>query len=280
MLPRKISICFVALMCCLLAVGVLLVTNKEHLQMEKREYEQDMKRLLSLSEMKDIKGLDSFADEMQAKWSRINKESYVDSILPVCQDLSSGRFNDERQHSLSRKYATLALKDPNDIPLETELKLVGHVMTDMVMPQAPKGQEWARKRREDVEVRFHAWKRLTEAIDPSWDPNDEPLGTVPLPLGVSGVTGMASKHIKDPKLRAEYEAAIEENRQKSKRFSEQYGLRKWLKKFPLKAEEYIVRAYCKPPFDLAELKQFLGTYIADEKTRDRILDAVTKNIDK
>ena len=280
MLPSKISICFVALMCCLLAVGVLLVTNKEHIQMEKREYEQDMKRLLSLSESKDIKGLESFADEMQAKWSRINKESYVDSILAVCQDLSSGRFNDKRQHSLARKYATLALKDPNEIPLETELKLVGHVMTDMVMPWAPKGQDWARKRREDVEVRFHAWKRLIEAIDPNWDPNDVPLVNISPPRAAGTRAGVAPETIKDPKLRAEYEAAIEKNRQKAERYSQQNRLHKWQRRFPQRAEEYIVQAYSKPPFNLEELKQYLQTYVVDKKTRERILDAVTKNIDK
>jgi hypothetical protein len=280
MLSSKISIFCVAFVCCLFAVGVLLVINKEYLRKEKREYEQDMKRLLSLSEMKDIEGLDRFADELQAKWNRINEESYADSILAVCGNLSSGRFNDERQYNLARKLAILALTDPNEIPLETQLKLVGHVMTDMITPSAPKGQEWARKRRKDLEVRLHAWKRLTKAIDPNWDPNDMPLATVPLPIGVSGITGMAPEHIKNPKLRAEYEAAIEQNRQKAKKYAEQYTLRKWLRRFPHTAEEYIVRAYSKAPFDLAELKQSLEMYITDEKTRDRILGAVTKNVNK
>jgi hypothetical protein len=91
---------------------------------------------------------------------------------------------------------------------------------------------------------------------------------------------MAPEHIDNPKLRAEYETAIQENRQKAQRYSEQNRLHKWLKRFPKTAEEYIVRAYCKPPFDAGELKEFLETYIADEETKVRILDAVTKNAEK
>jgi hypothetical protein len=55
-------------------------------------------------------------------------------------------------------------------------------------------------------------------------------------------------------------------------------LRDWLKRFPKRAEQYIIRAYSKPPFDVEELKQYLDNYIADTKTKARILDAVTKNM--
>jgi len=153
-------------------------------------------------------------------------------------------------------------------------------MSDMATLRAPKGQEWVQQRRKDVEIRLHAWKRLTDAIDWSWDPNDVPLINVPLPVGVGGEAGGEAKHIKDPKLRAEYEAAIEKNRQKAERYNKQYRLRKWLKRFPKRAERYIIQAYSRPPYNLEELKQFLDTYIADAKTRSRIINAVTKNIEK
>ena len=248
MLPRKMSISFIVLVCCLLAGSIFFVTNKEHSQIRKRAYEEDMKRMLSLSEMKDIEGLNSFADELKAKWNRIDRKSYVDSILAVCRKLSSGRFDDQRQYALSRKLAILSLTDPNELPLETELDLLGHVMTD-ITPGAPTDQEWAQQRKVDIQIRLHAWKRLTDAIDPTWDQNDLLVINVTPPRDSGAPSGVAPDSIKDPRLRAEYEAAIEENRRKSQRYSEQYSLRKWLKRFPKTAEEYIVRAYCKPPFD-------------------------------
>jgi len=90
------------------------------------------------------------------------------------------------------------------------------VITFMIGRRAPKGEKWAQIRKKDVEVRLHAWKRLVNAIDPTWDANDVPLVNVmpPLAAGPPGgvAPGVAPEAIKDPKLRAQYEAAIEKNR--------------------------------------------------------------------
>jgi len=53
-----------------------------------------------------------------------------------------------------------------------------------------------------------------------------------------------------------------------------------LKRFPKRAEEYIIQAYSKPPFDLEELNHYLDVYIADTKTRERIINTVTENMEK
>ena len=270
--------------CCLCVKSVFGVGN-EALQMEKQEYEQDLSQIESFRKslrsgpINDINSFEKFADEIQSKWSRKNREYYARLMWEICGPLSSGRFNDERQHDLAREYALSALAEPNEIPLETELELIGHVMTDTVTPRAPTGQEWVQRRKQDVWIRLHAWRRLTEAIDPTWDPNDLPYINVPLPRGTEGSSGMAPEDIKDPNLRAEYEAAIEKNRQKAEKYSEQYQLRKWLKRFPKRAEEYIIEAYSKPPFDEAELKQYMDKYITDTETKARILDAVENNIE-
>lgn len=153
-------------------------------------------------------------------------------------------------------------------------------MTDMVTPRAPKEQEWAQQRKKDVEVRFHAWKRLIDSIDPKWDPNDKFVRNVAPPLETGLPSGVVPEAIKDPKLRAEYEEAIDNNRQKAEKYLEQSRLRDWLKRFPKRAEEYIIQAYSKPPFAVEELKQYLDKYVADTKTKARILDAVTKNMEK
>lgn len=273
-------------MCLSLVQNITFGANSEASEIEKQEYKQELNRIKSLRKslkpgaVNDLKEYEKFADEIQGKWVGKNKEYYVSLMLEICKPLSSGRFNEDRQFTLARKYALLALAEPNEIPLQTELKLTGHVMTDMVTPRAPTGQECAQQRKQDVNVRLHAWKRLIDAIDPTWDPNDLPVSNVVPPLATGLPSGVAPEAIKDPKLRAEYEAAIEKNRQKAERYNEQYSLRKWQKRFPKVAERYIVRAYSKPPFNLEEMKQYLEKYIADTKTKDRILDAVTKNMEK
>ena len=73
---------------------------------------------------------------------------------------------------------------------------------------------------------------------------------------------------------------MKQNQRDSERYIEQQRLHDWMKKFPSLAEDYIVRAYSRPPFDVAELKQYLDHYITDKTIRARILDTVKKNCDE
>ena len=285
MIGKKITTSFLVLMCLSLLQNITFGASLESSETENQEYKQELNRIKSLGKSftpgptNDLKSFERLANEIQSKWSQKKKEYYARLMLEVCEPLSSGRFNDERQYDVARRYALSALAESNKIPLEVELELTGHIMTDTVTPRAPTGQEWAKRQKQDVEVRFHAWRRLIDAIDPNWDPNDIQFYiNVPLPSGVEGEAGVSPDSVKDPKLRAEYEAAIKKNREKAERYSEQNRLHKWLKRFPKRAEEYIIQAYSKPPFDVEELKQYLDKYIADTKTKARILDAVTKNM--
>ena len=188
------------------------------------------------------------------------------------------RFRKEQKYELVREYALLPLNEPNEISCDEELQLADIVKTDMNTPQAPIGQDWVQKRRKDVTVKLHAWKRLLDTIDQSWDPNDLPLRNVLPPVATGLPAGVAPSAIEDTNLRTEYMVAIEKSRQKAERYNKQYRLRKWLKRFPPRAERYIVRAYSKQPFNLEELKQYLDNYTVEEKTKAKILNAVTKNM--
>lgn len=98
------------------------------------------------------------------------------------------------------------------------------------------------------------------------------------PAATGPAPGADPETIEDTMLRAEYEAAIEENRQKIEKYAEQYELRKWLKRFPRNAERYIIGAYSTRPFDTMELSGLLEQYEIDKDTRTRILDSVARKI--
>jgi hypothetical protein len=260
--------------------------NQHKSETEEQEYKQDMARINAVERtfkpglVNNLEEYEKFADEIQKKWSQRNKELNARLILEICGPLSSGTFPGDRRYDVAKKYALSVLKKPEEISVEMELELIGHVVTIMYTPNSPKGEDFAQRRRKDIEVRLHAWRRLVDSIDPNWDPNDLPYLNVPLPDGVSGVSGMNPKNIKDQTQRAEYEAAIEKNRQKAERYNEQYMLRGWLKRYPKRAEEYIILAYSEPPFNMEELKQYLEKYKIDEKTKARITDSVQKNIEE
>lgn len=244
-----------------------------------RDPEGYMKQVFIISRDKnDLGSYEQFANKILTKWKSRNPEFYARIALKLCRPLTSGRFKDRRCQDVARKYALSALEKRDKIPLELELELIGRVMTNRGTYYRPTRPDYAQHRPKDVEVRLHAWKRLLDAIDPAWDPTEKLYINVPLPSGAIGHAGMLPKHITDPVLRAEYEAALETNQKKIERYNEQNRLHKWLKRYPKRAEEYIVRAYSEPPFNLPELKQFLETHPPDEKAKNRILEKVKKGI--
>jgi len=286
MILKSTILCFGVIFVCLLATSISFGASSGPSEAEKQEYNQDRKRIETMRKSfdpgptNDIRSFEKFADEIQKKWKARDPEHYAKLMLQICGPISSGRFNTDNRSNIARKYALSALADPNKILLDTELELIGHVMTPMVTRRAPMDQEWAQQRREDVQVRLHAWKRLLDAIDPNWDPNEElwSPNTVGALMGLP--SGIAPEGVKDPKVRAEYEAALQKNQDNIERHTKQTRLRDWLKSFPKRAEEYTIQAYSKPPFDVEELKRYLDKYIADTKTKAKILDTVTNNMQK
>jgi hypothetical protein len=244
----------------------------------KMEFEEEVKRIESLAAAKDFDALTAAADEIEKKWSQRSAEYYSKLMLKVSDEFGSGGFGEARQYDLEQKYADLGLKNAGQIPLETEVRLVRRLQKDREYSKGVlKGEEWARRRAQKAEMWLRAWHRLDSEIDKDWDPEDKPLWNVPTPPGVGLPAGVAPEAIKDPKVRAEYEAAVAKNRQKAERYLKQHRLRQMKTRFSKPAEKYIITAYCRPPFNLEELKEYLKTYIAEEDVRARILDAVRQN---
>jgi hypothetical protein len=279
----RFSVTVVILSLCV--TNISLGENLQSAESEKQQYKQDtahikdLKKTFTPGPTNDLEAYERFADEIQNKWKQANKEWYGRLMLEICGPLSSGAFEDDQRYEVARKYALSVLAEPNTIPLTLELELTGHVVTLMYTPNAPKGQDFAQRRKKDAEVRLHAWKRLVDAIDPNWDPNQAPLSPNAVGALMGLPSGIAPEGV-DPKLRAEYEAALERNRQEIQKHTEQYRLHDWLKRYPKRAEGNIVLAYSEPPFNLEELKEYVDRYIGDEETKARIVSAVKRNIEK
>jgi hypothetical protein len=277
---------FMGLLCLLFVYGIAVGAKGEISAVEKQEFQQDMARIraveknLSPGEENSLADFAQFADGLQSKWWSKSKELYARVVIALCGPLSSGRFQDDRRYELARRYALSVLAKPGEVSADTELELTGHVETLMIGPHAPKGQAWEQARRTDVEVRLHAWRRLLDSIDPRWDPNEVILSpnavTPPAATGLPG--GVDPNAIADPVLRAEYEQALAANQRKIEAYNEQYKLHKWLKRYPKRAEEYIVQAYSVAPYNNEELTSLLNKYGLDDETKARILAAVAKNI--
>lgn len=283
MITDRTSLTALVLACLLLGSSVAHGEDPEATPEERQEYLREYERVdsmrayLSLDREYGLAAYEAFADDVDETWRGRNREYYGRLMLVVCRPLSSGTFTDRRRYELARKYALSVLEEADRIPLTLELELTGHVVTVRIGPDAYRGENFAEIRREDVTVRLHAWKRLIEAIDPNWDPDEVIWGGNVMPPVATGLSpGVDPAAIEDADLRAEYEANILDNRQKAEEYQEQYDLHRWLRKFPKRAEGDIIQAYSFPPFDIEALRVLLDENLPDQDARDRIIEAVDR----
>ena len=180
-IPKRTIFCPRVILVCLVATAISFGAGSETSEAEKQEYKRELMHIITMrkslkpGKTNDLQSYKEFADVILKKWRQKNKEHYARLILEACKPLSSGQFNDNRQHDVARRYALSALDKPEEISIEMELELTGHVVTLMYTPNSPKSEDFAQRRKKDVEIRLHSWKRLIDAIDPNWDPNDLPV---------------------------------------------------------------------------------------------------------
>jgi hypothetical protein len=246
--------------------------DKESFQKDPEGY---IKQIMALRDKNDLNAYEQFADAILNKWASQNAEYFGRLTLALCAELGGGTFEDDRCYELRRQYALLALEKGSALSVETELELTG-----LVTPYAPKREDFALRRKKDIDVRLRAWRRLLVAIDPTWDP-DEVVGVYPdPPRGLQyWVNGMDPNAIGDPIIRAEYKAALAAKQQKIEEYVEQNRLHKWLERYPKYIESYMISNYSRPPYNSEELKQMLDASALGEERQTHILETVTRNIE-
>jgi hypothetical protein len=107
---------------------------------------------------------------------------------------------------------------------------------------------------------------LDRLLDANFNPKDVPEKFVeppPVPGGVVLRPGADPALIPDPKVRAEYEKAIAENRAKADHYRLQTHLRRLNERIPLRAEEFIRKSYTSASRDQWELRTAIDKFIKD-----------------
>jgi hypothetical protein len=243
------------------------------------ELQSDLARIEVFRRARDLDGLIITADELEEKWSRQDGELYGRLMLNISNIIANG-FDDERIYTLSQKYAAAALAKADKFSLQLEAKLLEFIAMDIASVQTTGAgdSDWVRERSTKAKLWLHAWQRLERGIDKDFDFNDAASLNVCPPAETGLPCGIAPEVIKDPKLRAEYEASITANNEKARRFNQQYNLRLIGEYLPKEAEQYLTRAYSKPPYNLEELKGDLDEYLTDKTLKARIVNEVKKNM--
>jgi len=236
---------------------------------------QTLSKSETTEKLKRLEELEKLGHDIEQSWRTTDVESYAWLTLKVACAIGGYDYGTRRTTYLAQGFSMRALEKADDMSLEAECRLVECVGGSLDAEGKPlRGEAWTAMRQKQAKLWLHAWQRIEKTIDKNWDPKDTGVRNVLPPRGASGIAGMAPSAIKDPQLRAEYEAALEANREKVERYSQQYRARQLKELLVPWAERFLIGAYMKPPAGNAELEALLNTYISDADRRARLLKAV------
>lgn len=247
-------------------------------QLDQEEFQRDRAFIESFVYAEDLDGMVKAADDIDRKWGQTGGEYYGQLMLNTA-NLIINHFHDEKTAALSQKYIFDALARADTFSLELETKLLPFLSIDLNPTEKTNGLDsaWARERSDKTKLWLHAWQRMEKEIDRNFNFNDRAFLNVSPPDKTGLPAGVSPEAVKDPALRAQYEAAISANAEKARKYNRQHALRYIDETFSKNAEQYLIRAYSTPPFNTEELTKYLNAYIPDKRVQGRILHAVAKN---
>lgn len=283
MMSKVIRHNFGLVVCCLLFSTVSLGTMSRPSKTLEQEYREELASIrgktqsLKAEHTVDLESYGKYAHDLQEKWGKKDKELQARVARQLCMAIANRQFtNASKCNALAREYALSVLDKPDGVTVKTQLELTGYAITTKY--ESLTDEEFARCRRRNIEARLAVLKRLTDAIDPNWDPNEmmPSYKIVAVRMGLPSST--VPESIEDPKLRAEYIAALQEYKDKHDKWSRQYALHKWLARYPKNVERQAISSYSSRPYNIEELQTYLDKYETESEAKKRILDAVSRNM--
>jgi len=245
-------------------------------KLTRESFQVEMARLDRLARDGNLDALVKAGDMLEERWGKQGGEFYGQLMLNIANLMVNG-FKDEKIYSLSQKYITQALEKSNTFSLELETRLLPFLAFD-IFSRSPTSEEfWVRERSTKARLWLHAWQRLESQINRNFNFSDRPILNVTPPAKTGLPSGVSPFSIKDLKLRAKYQALIAANTAKAQEYNRQFSLRYLDSLFPKRAEQYLVRAYSKPPDRLPELKHYLIAYRLSKDVRDKLVEQIVRN---
>lgn len=273
-------------------------TNKQSIKVE--PLQPEWQQIQSSLAKHDLAAIDDIMGKLQAhreiqiqlqKWDAQDEQRYLVLVARLCDRLTGSRIPNAREDLLAQKFALSALESSESISPAAETFFARYTWRqsqhdlDNYLSGQLKVEDWVRLRGNYAQTWLRPLARLDEAIDSDFDvedPANRPLLNVPVPKGskVGIVSGVSPKHIKDPQLRAQYQAAINANAEKAKKLWEQTFLRSLAKEYSVSLQKLLVKVYSTSPYNIEELEHYLDKYLTDKELKTRILRGVEEAIQR
>ena len=251
----------------------LLSNNNESLYSNK-PYQEEIKRIDSLAQARNLTGLAKLADSIEQTWGhQTDTQPYfglMDEMTNVLRSNTFASSTDFKQYKLAQKYVLLTLSH-DKVPLDITANLLPRLIPEetLVFYKKPFDESgWANARSYRASLWLQTRQRLKQLVDPNYDFTSPVF--INLPISVEA--------LKDPEKDIPRLKAMQENSKKIRGRNDQLLARFQGKLVEPMAENEMIAYYSQAPYDTPELKRLLDTYVDDAATKQRILDQVAKNI--
>jgi len=258
------NVVIVGLVSC--AVSGDAIAESTTMNSDASEIDREVQRIQSLRNSKRSEEWEGVFSAVRDRWMDREDSSYALLTYEACRLISSYDFPAEIE-SLGPKYSKAALEDAKVIPVDIQLRLA----LALQLPRKNTGTgEWVRLRKEYANHWFASLARLHSEILPDFDFEDMPLMHVSPPSGAKVSAGASPESIRDPKLRAEYEASIKANDEKGAKYDKQFLLQRLKTSLGPLIEKRIVIAYSTDPANLEEFNELSKKHRIDEGLAQRL----------
>ena len=231
-------------------------------------YMADRQHVMNLDQANDIAGLESFAAQIQQKYSTsIDPYPEYRLLLSIADDLVS-RAQLSNDYLARVKFAgNLSLEVLRDDSASLDTAAMALQVNRVALSYEDHGSDhWPVDRAEFAQAGVKILQRFDQAIKPGFDPTVQ--------IFVNNV-GMAPSP--DPAVNAQRQKLREEHEERSRAQEAQLELYRAREQFKPDLVTYLGWAYSKAPANNAELLGYLKTYNVDADLQSQILAEVTKD---
>lgn len=195
--------------------------------------------------------------------------------LEMANQLSSWDFQPEQEKlQLLKKYASEGL-EVKKAELETEFQLLNHHQYVSRQLGWSNDENFAAQRKSITLKWLNAWSKLETDLDPNFNHDAVPMLNIAPPVASGMPAGVDPKAIEDPKLRAEYEKAIEENAQHIAYYARQINVRKEARNYRSSLLTYFQTNYSEE--QLSEVRKMVESMLHETTLKMEIYAAIEKN---
>ncbi|MGB7068598.1 MAG: hypothetical protein WBD22_03830 [Pyrinomonadaceae bacterium] len=219
--------------------------------MQENVYERVGKKVVRLGRTQDLMGLKGLENSINSSPLKDNIALYTELMIKICGAYNTYDFKDPRQYLHARECAKDALIRLDEMPIGRATKLVGNLGGDseylfQVVPEA----KWRNDRTERAKYWFRAWQLLERASIQGYDfENNRPVCSSKMSVA---------------------------ERVKAEEYNRQRFLQRDRETFLVDFRRFVVDAYSRPPFDMAELEDYLQQYVQAAELRISLVSDVRK----